>query len=214
MITFYGRSTSDSVQKTIWFLEETGQPFEHIELGGKFGGLDGPDYRKLNPHGKVPTIVDGDVVVWESNSIIRYLGTKYCVGGLCPEDLVARTYADQWMEWVQTRVYPDFNGLFWMTVRAPKADQDAQRIRTINERLNGYYRLMDAELGKRSFLGGDSLTMADFPGGATLYRYFEMPIERPPLPNVERWYQVLRERPAYQKRVMVSFDELWGRLAF
>ena len=73
---------------------------------------------------------------------------------------------------------------------------------------------MDAELGKRSFLGGDSLTMADFPGGATLYRYFEMPIERPPLPNVERWYQVLRERPAYQKRVMVSFDELWGRLAF
>ena len=214
MIKFYGRSTSDSVQKSIWFLEETGQAFEHVELGGKFGGLDDAEYLRLNPHGKVPTLIDGDTVVWESNAIIRYLGAKYCAGDLYPEDLAERTYADQWMEWIQTRVYPDFNRLFWMTVRTPKADQDPKQVRRLNEQLNAYYVLLDSELSQRRFLGGERLTMADFPGGATLYRYFEMPIQRPELPHVSRWYEVLRERPAYQKRVMVSFDELWGRLAF
>lgn len=214
MITFYGRSTSDSVQKAIWMLAETGQPFEHIELGGRFGGLNDPKYLALNPHGRVPTLVDGEAVVWESNAIIRYLGARYCEGSLWPAELAARARADQWMDWTRTRLYPDFNRLFWMTVRTPREQQDPERIARVNERVNGYYRLLDAELAKRPFLGGEALTVADIPAGATLFRYFEMPVTRPSLPNVEAWYETLRRRPAYQARVMVSFDELWGRLDF
>ena len=212
MITFYGRSTSDSVQKALWMLCETGQPFEHVQLGGRFGGLDDPDYLKLNPHGRVPTLRDGELVVWESNAIIRYLAATYAPGTLWPGDPARRAAADQWMDWAQTRLNPTFNKLFWLTVRTPTDARDGALIRDSNARLNGAYEILEAQLGSRAFILGDQLTMADFPSGATLYRYFEMPIERPALPNLTRWYERLRARDAYRRGVMVSFDELRGRL--
>lgn len=214
MLKLYGRGTSDSVQKVLWMLGETHQPFEHIQLGGSFGGLDDPEYRKLNPHGWIPTLDDGGVVVWESNAIIRYLAAKYCRDSLWSEDPAKRAYADEWMCSAQTTLYPDFNRLFWLTVRTPVDKQDRAKIQATNDRLNGYYHLLDAQLSKHGFVAADYLTMADIPTGATLFRYFNMPILRPDLPNVERWYGCLREREAYRKYVMVSFEELRGRLAF
>ena len=195
-------------------LGETGKPFEHIQLGGSFGGLDNPEYLKLNPHGRVPTLCDGDVVVWESNAIIRYLAARYCSGSLWAEDPAERSYADQWMSWAQTRLYGDFNRLFWLTIRTPVDQQDHEEIRTTKDRLNSHYRLLDAQLSKHEFVAGDHLTMADIPTGSTLYRYFNMPIDRPKLPHLERWYRTLSEREAYEKYVMVSFEELRGRLTF
>ena len=214
MITFYGRKTSDSVQKALWMLLETGQPFTHLEKGGRFGGLDDPAFLALNPHGRVPVLVDGDLVVWESNAIVRYLAARYGAGTWWLEDPVARAAGDQWMDWAQTQLYPVFNRLFWLTVRTPLAQQDAQQITDIRERLIGYYRTLDAHLAGRDFVAGERVTMADIPSGATLYRYFEMPIARPALPHIARWYDRLRERPAYQQAVMVSFEELRGRLAY
>ena len=214
MITFYGRKSSDNVQKTLWMLLETGQPHKHIELGGKFGGLDDPDFRKLNPHARVPVLVDGETVVWESSAIIRYLAAAYCSGTLWPEDVRERAGVDKWMDWAQTRLYPDSNRLFWRVIRTPEADQDAEKIAADNQALNGHLALVDAQLEGRNFLCGEALTMADIIAGAPLYRYFEMPIERPALSNVARWYETLSQRPAYQQAVMVPFDDLRGRLAF
>lgn len=214
MLKLYGRSSSDSVQKALWMVGETGQPFEHIQLGGRFGGLDDPAYLKLNPHGRVPTLCDGDTVVWESNAIIRYLAAKYFAGSLWPDDLGARAAVDQWMDWAQTRLYPDINKLFWLTVRTPEAQQDRAVIEDTNIRVNGFYELLDRQLDERDYLAGSDLSAADFPSGATLYRYFEMPIERPALSNVMRWYDRLCQRAAYKQHVMVSFEELRGRLAY
>lgn len=195
-------------------LAETGQPFEHVQLGGGFGGLDDPEYLKLNPHGRVPTLCDGRVVVWESNAIIRYLAAEYSAGTMWPEGPAERSYADQWMDWAQTRLYPDFNKLFWLTVRTPEAEQDHNSIRDTNARLNGFFEILDTQLAQRDYVAGNRLTMADFPSGATLYRYFKMAIERPELANISRWYERLSQRDAYRKYVMVSFEELRGRLTF
>jgi glutathione S-transferase len=214
MLKFYGRSSSDNVQKALWMLMETGEAFEHIQLGGRFGGLDDPGYLKLNPHGRVPALLDGDLAVWESNAIVRYLAAKYCSGSLWPEDPAARAVADQWMDWGQTRLYPAANKLFWLTVRTPEAEQDQALIAETHERLLGFYKLLEDRLANRAFLAGDHLTMADFPSGATLYRFFEMSIERPLLPNIARWYERLKSREAYQCAVMVPFEELRGRLAY
>lgn len=214
MITFYGRKSSDNVQKTLWMLLETGQPHEHIELGGKFGGLDEPQFLKLNPHGRVPVLVDGDLAVWESSAIIRYLAAAYCAGTVWPEDVRIRAGVDKWMDWAQSRLYPEANRLFWRLIRTPKAEQDAEKIAAGNEALNGYMALLDAQLEGKSYLCGEQLTMADIIAGAPLYRYYEMPIARPALGNVERWYETLSARPAYRQAVMVPFEELRGRLAF
>ena len=119
-------------------LGETKQPFEHIQLGGGFGGLDEPDYLKLNPHGRIPTLCDEDVVVWESNAIIRYLAAKYLPDSMWPNDLAERAHADQWMDWAQTRLYPDFNKLFWLTIRTPETEQDQNLINETNSRLTDF----------------------------------------------------------------------------
>jgi glutathione S-transferase len=74
--------------------------------------------------------------------------------------------------------------------------------------------LLDAILADRPFLLGDRLTLADIPAGTHLYRYFGVDIARPPVPNVERWYRTLAERPAYRDHVMVPFAELYGRLEY
>ncbi|GMQ77116.1 MAG: glutathione S-transferase [Gammaproteobacteria bacterium] len=214
MLKVYGRATSDNVQKVLWMVAETGQPFEHIPLGGDFGGLDDPEYLALNPHGRIPTLDDDGVVVWESNAIVRYLSAVYCRGTRWPEDAVDRALADQWMSWAQTTLYGHFNRLFWLTVRTPDKDQSPDKIQSTYERLIGCYRLLDAQLSKHGYVAAEHMTMADIPTGSTLYRYFNMPIERPELPNLERWYGLLCERDAYRKWVMVSFEHLWGRLRY
>src|SRR5665647_2676789 len=83
-ITLYGRASSVNVQKVLWALDEVGQRFEHIQLGGAFGGLSDPAYRALNPNGRVPTLKDGDLVVWESYAIVRYVAAAYGAGTLWP----------------------------------------------------------------------------------------------------------------------------------
>ena len=195
-------------------LEETSQPYEHVELGGRFGGLDEPAFLKLNPHGKVPLLLDGEAAVWESNAIVRYLAATYSAGAMWPQDPAKRAYADQWMEWAQTRLYPDANRLFWLSVRTPEADHDLGKISATLERLGGYYEILERQLEGRDYVAGNQLTIADIPTGATLYRYFQMDLDRPDLPNICAWYDRLCARPAYQSAVMIPYEELRGRLAY
>ncbi len=214
MLTLYGRGTSDNVQKVLWALGETGQPFEHVPLGGSYGGLDEPWFTAMNRHRRVPTLKDGDTVVWESDAIIRYVAAKYSYGMLWPVDIVERSRADQWMAWTLAHLYDDSNLLFWLTVRTPVAQQDAGRIERVHERLSARYRALDAHLSAHEYVTGERLTMGDVPPGATLFRYFNLPVRRESFPHVERWYALLCARAAYRKYVMVSFEELRGRLAY
>ena len=207
-ITFYGRATSDNVQKARWMLAETGQPFDHIELGGKFGGLDDPAFLKLNPHGKVPVLRDGDTVVWESNAIVRYLAATYSAGSVWPKDPAERATADQWMEWHATTLYPDFIATFLGLVRTPPSQRNKAGIELAAKRAGWHYEKLEEHLEGRDFICGGRLTMADIPLGSTLYRYFTLEIERPDLPNIEAWYARLQDRAAYRDGVMISYEGL------
>ncbi len=213
-LTLYGRGSSDNVQKVLWTLGEIGLDFEHVELGGAHGGLDDPSFRALNPHGRVPTLRDGEVVVWESMAIVRYLAARYAAGTLWPEDPGARAVADQWMTWCQAAPYAAGNKLFWLTVRTPAADQDKAAIAQTLAVLTSRLRLVETRLESCRYLAGDHLTMADIPLGAILFRYFKLPIKRARLPNIARWYEDLAQREAYRRAVMVSFEALRGRLAY
>ena len=214
MLTLYGRDTSDSVQKVLWALGETGQPFEHVPLGGSYGGLDDPRFATMNPHRRVPTLKDGDTVVWESDAIIRYIAAKYSYEMLWPVGVSERSRADRWMAWTLAHLYNDSNLLFWLTVRTPVAAQDAERIERVHKRLFAQYRVLDEHLSGHEYVAGGRLTMGDVPPGATLYRYFNLPVERESFAHLERWYALLCARAPYREYVMVSFEELRGRLAF
>ena len=210
MLKIWGRATSVNVQKVMWTVGEIGIAHERIDVGGRFGGLATPAYLAMNPNARIPTIEDNGVVVWESNAIIRYLAARYDDGTLWARDPGARAQADAWMDWMQTTLAPDFYGVFWAVVRTPAARQDRTAIKDLTARLTAHYALLDRQLAARPYLVGDRFSLADIAAGVTLYRYFEMEIERPALSNLEAWHKRLRERPAFREHVMISFEELRG----
>ena len=211
MITLLGRRTSLNVQKVLWTLLEIGIPFEHEELGGRFGGLQTERFLALNPNARIPVVVDGETVVWESQAIVRYLCARYSFGQLWPEDPSIRARSDQWMEWCTTTLQPAFMGFFWGWYRTP----EAERNHTQNEAQLAFaheaFALADRHLAVSE---AESLTMAGLVVGAQLYRYFTLDIGRSELPRLEAWCEALCERSAYRAAVMIPYDELKGRLSF
>jgi glutathione S-transferase len=215
MLKVWGRRSSFNTQKVLWLVDELGLEHEHIPAGGSFGRLDDPAFRAMNPHGRVPVVEDGDAVVWESHACLRYLAAKYGRGSFWDDDPAKRTAIDGWMDWSQTALQPAFlNGIFWGYYRTPEAQRNWPAINRNLARCTEYFGLLDGMLKARPFLLGDRLSLADIPIATSLYRYFELDIERPALPNVSAWYGRLQQRPAYRKHVMLPFGELYGRLDY
>jgi len=213
-ITLWGRLNSGNVQKAVWALEELELPYEHIPLGGSFGGNSAPDYLALNPNGLVPTLRDGDLVIWESHAVVRYLSAQYGSGLLSPVDPAARAVVDQWTDWTATTFQPAWISVFWQKVRTPAAEQDAGAIDRAVAATNRCFEIMNARLRVAPYLGGDTLTYADIVAGVALYRWTSMDIAHADLPAVAAWHARLNTRPAFRKAVNVDYSELVGRLAF
>lgn len=209
-ITVWGRLNSVNVQKVIWALGELGLVYEHIPLGGKFGGLSDPAYLALNPNGRVPTLRDGNVVVWESYAIVRYLAATYGAGALWPIDPRQRAEADQWSDWTAATFQAAWLRVFEAVVRTPVAHHDAALIARAKADADRLYSMLDRWLATRDFICGATLTYADIIVGVSMFRWMTMEIERLPMPHLDAWYRRLEERPAFQKGVCVSYADMVG----
>ena len=154
MLKVWGRCSAFNVQKVMWVVAELGLPHDRIDIGGAFGGLDDPAFLAINPHGRIPVIDDAGLVVWESHAIIRYLCARYGSGTLWPPDAAERSFADRWMDWSATTLQRDFMDLFWGYYRTPDDERDWPRLRELIERCARHYRLLDAQLAQRPYLGG------------------------------------------------------------
>jgi glutathione S-transferase len=203
MLTVWGRTSSINVQKVMWAVAELGLEHERIDAGGAFGGLDTSEFGAMNPNRKIPTLRDGDVVVWESNASVRYLAARYGQGSLWPDDAGRRARADMWMDWQQTTLQADMTVMFWTLIRTPEPQRDMAAVRAAAERMGKSWQLLDADLGSRPFVAGDQLTIGDIPVGCHYWRYSNLDVERPSLPNLDRWFASLKERQAYQQQVMI-----------
>ena len=160
-IKLWGRHSSCNVQKALWALEELNLPYERIDAGGDFGGLDDPAYLAMNPHGRVPTLLDGDLIVWESDAIVRYIAAQYGVGHLWADKPAERASAEQWMAWTATSLYPDWIKLFWKLVRTPPAKRDPEAIALHLEVAGERFKVLDRHLENHRYLAGDKFSMAD-----------------------------------------------------
>jgi glutathione S-transferase len=203
MLKIWGRTTSSNVQKVMWAVGELSLEHERVDAGREFGGLGTTAYGALNPNRKIPTLEDGDVVLWESNVIVRYLAAKYGSGGLWPIDPATRGIADQWMDWQQTTLHPDMSTVFWGLVRTPAAERDERKIAAAVENLKDLWGRLDGHLRTRPFVAGDTLTIGDIPVGTLCHRYHALGIARAPLPHLEAWYERLTAREAFRKHVMI-----------
>ena len=205
MLEIWGRPYSSNVIPVIWTAQELQLPYKLKLAGGSFGKLETDDYLDINPNRMIPAIRDGDFPLWESHTIIRYLCSKYSMGNLCPEDLQTRAIADQWMEWSGTRAFMPVIQMFFATVRTEPDKRDPQLVLKHATEAAQVLAILEAHLAKEPYVAGDTFTMGDIPLGAVAYRYFNVDVERPQLPNIEAWYARLCERPAYQKHVMRFF---------
>ena len=202
MLKIWGRANSINVMKVLWCADELGLADERVDAGMSFG-VGGEDfYGAMNPNRKVPTIDDDGVVLWESNTIVRYLAAKHDAGGLWPTDAAARAHSEKWMDWQLSTPYDDMTTLFWGLIRSAPKYQDRALQSEAARSLEGHWAIVDAALAGQDYLAGDRLTVGDIPLGCFLWRWSQLPIQRPSLPNLEAWHARLQARPAFREHVM------------
>jgi glutathione S-transferase len=185
----------------MWFAAELGVEVERVDIGGKFGGNDTPEYLGLNPNGLIPTMEDGKVVLWESNTIVRYLAETEGVLPWVPADPAGRGLASQWMDWYLTRMHPQMTAIFFSLIRTAPEDRNQAAEDKAVEQAGQMWRLVDAELEKHDFITGNEPTIGDIPMGCSVNRWHLLDIDRPSLPRLLAYYERLKERPAYQEHV-------------
>lgn len=196
MLTIWGRISSINVQKVVWAAGEVGQPFERIDIGGKFGGNREPAYLAKNPNGQIPTLEDGEIVIWESSSIVRYLAARYGAGWIWEEDPAKRADADRWMDWMLSELQPSMTPAFWGLIRKTPGYTDQASIDASIARAEAKLDILEAHLAGRSYLAGERFGMADITVAPGAHRWLHMPVPQKDWPNIRRWYQHVSARPA------------------
>src|SRR5260370_3686401 len=153
MLKIWGRANSVNVQKLLWCCEELGLPFERIDAGMQFGRTHDPDYLALNPNAEIPTLVDGTFVLWESNSILRYLVMQYGPSSqLYPAEPKLRASIDRWLDWTISTLAPAERPVFLTVVRTPEAERDAGALAANVKAVGERWKLLDAHLQGRFYL--------------------------------------------------------------
>ena len=202
MLKVWGRNTSSNVQKVMWAIGEIGLPHQRIDIGGPFGKNHEPAYLAMNPNGLVPTLEEDDgFLLWESNSIVRYLAAKQKAAVLEPNDLRQRALASKWMDWQLSVAGPAIFGCFWGLIRTPPDKRDHAAIEDSKKKTTAAMAMMDQQLAKTAYLAGDQFSYGDIPVGIIAYRYRQLVLERPPLSNFERWYAAISARKAFKDHV-------------
>ncbi|WEK11390.1 MAG: glutathione S-transferase [Candidatus Pseudomonas colombiensis] len=205
MLKIWGRKNSSNVRKALWCAEELGLAYEAVDAGGAFGVVNTPEYRALNPNGRIPLLEDDGFVLWESNTIVRYLAARHVANShWYPADVQVRASAEKWMDWTTSTFAEPFRQVFWGVLRTPAKEQDWVKINAAKATCCELLSMVERTLSEQPYLSGAEIGVGDIPLGSFIYAWFEMPIERPSMPALEAWYGRLQERPAYRKAVMTA----------
>jgi glutathione S-transferase len=199
-LKIWGRKNSVNVQKVLWCLSELDLGYERIDAGMAFGRNNEPDYLAMNP--------DGDFVLWESNSVMRYLARAYAPEStLYPKAPRARAGVDRWLDWTLSTLQPVDRPVFWALVRTPVAQRDMVAIQKDADAEAVQWRIVDAQLATRRFIEGDDFTIADIALGAYARRWFGVEgIRKPVLPQLDRWFAQFAGRKGFGEFVAVPMS--------
>ena len=202
MLKILGRASSINVRKVLWTCAEIGLPFEREDWGIGFQPTSDPAFTSLNPNALVPVVRDGDFVLWESNTICRWLASEHGRDDLLPSAPRDRALVERWMDWQATELNNAWRYAFYALVRKSPEHQDADEIQASVQQWNRTMSLLDARLQNTgSYAAGDQFTLADVVLGVSTHRWLSTPIERPALPHLAAYHQRLRARPGFVQHV-------------
>ena len=197
MLKIWGRNNSVNVKKALWCLEELGLEYERIDAGMQFGVVNTPEYRKMNPNGRVPTIDYDGFVLWESNVIVRYLYAKHG-----PARTLEQGYGEEkWMDWTTSTVGAPITTIFWQLIRTPQDKRDMPAVEAAIKQAADIFKIADDALASQPYLSGRTFSMGDIPFGCFVNRWLQLPIQRPDHRHLAAYYERLKSRPAYRQHV-------------
>jgi glutathione S-transferase len=205
MFTIYGRANSSNVRKVLWLCAEIGQEdYERLDYGRDHKPCSSPEYMALNPNKVVPTLVDSDVVLWESNTQLRYLTKKFGRDDFYPSDLVASAKVDMWLDWQLSTSLVGLRVLFQgLQVKDPAFTDPTGLEKALAQANHTYGGILNDHMAKGSkYIAGNNLTIADCSLGMYVHRWFVLPIERPDAPALAEYYERLKERGPFQKWIV------------
>jgi glutathione S-transferase len=207
-IKVWGRVTSSNVKKVLWLADELKLAIERVDAGGKFGVVDTPAYRALNPNGRIPTIEDGDFVLWESNAVMRYFCEKYGGEAFYPADARQRADINRWLDWSLSILSPIDSKIFLATIRTPEAKQDKAELARMVEQAGQAYAIMDRHLKDRSFFSDERFSLADLALSIFYDRWSRNPFltARPEAPHLDAWLARVREREGFRKYIEIPLE--------
>lgn len=199
MLRLLGRSNSLNVRKVLWLCEELGLAHAVEPWGAGFRPTDTPDFLALNPNGLVPVLRDGDFILWESNTICRYLAGREGRYDLLPVEPRARARVEQWMDWQAGDLNAAWRYAFMALVRESPAHADQGAVAASAAAWNRLMGVLDGQLETSGdYAAGATFTLADICVGLATHRWFSTPIVRPRLAAVEAYYDRLSERPGFR----------------
>ncbi|MBS0374513.1 MAG: glutathione S-transferase [Proteobacteria bacterium] len=200
MLRLFGHAASINVRKVLWTCEELGLAVEREDWGGAHRPTSAPEFRALNPVGLIPVIDDAGEVVWESNTIVRYLAASRGRDDLLPPDAAGRARVERWMDWQVSDFNNSWRYAFLALVRRRPDYQDAAQIERSLAACAQMVRIVDDVLrGTSGYIAGDAFTVADVVIGLSLHRWRSLPADRPEFPHVERYYRLLCERDGFRR---------------
>jgi glutathione S-transferase len=206
MLRLLGRASSINVRKVMWTCAEIGRPFEREDWGIGFRPTSDPAFLALNPNAQVPVIVDGEFVLWESNTICRWLAAEARRADLLPTTPRERASVERWMDWQLGDLNNAWRYAFMGLVRGSPKHRDPQAIAASAAEWNRLMTLLDAQLLRtQACVAGDPFTLADIVLGLSTQRWLATPIERPALPSLQAWFRRVAARPAFAAQGLASF---------
>jgi glutathione S-transferase len=198
MLRVLGRTSSINVRKVLWTCAEIGLPYEREDWGNGFASTRTPAFLSMNPNGLVPVIEDDEGILWESNTICRYLANKHARTDLLPAAYRDRALVEQWMDWQATELNTSWRYAFLALVRRDPSYADRERIEASTRDWNDKMRILEGQLSSTgSFVAGEVFTLADIVIGLSVNRWVNTPVERPDYRAVAAYSERLRLRPAF-----------------
>lgn len=193
MLQLYGNPRSRAM-RCLWMLEEVGQPYQLIDKSLRADDLHSADYLRLNPNARIPTLVDGDLVLWESMAINLYLAQKY-EGPMHCADADVLGLAAQWSFWAMLEIEQLLLHLLEHRVLLAEHARDLSAVERNELLLKKPLTVLDGSLAGRGYLAGDSFTVADLNVAGILAWGKIVRLDLSPWPDLKRWLDACLARP-------------------